>query len=188
MKSITDRLLSLREERSRRSFAKMLGVVEGTLRGYEAGTTTPNVQTLEKICEKLRISRRWLLLGEGPMSQSEADSQEQKATHPPPADEPPRARADEGKLITIPQERLWQMVERDREQQEKIGDLRAEVARLEGRIAAQEQTLQYMREQLLRDARDSYELQEADVGSEVAAAPNAPLKGSPPPRKPSSSE
>lgn len=65
MKNITDRLFSLQGERSRRSFAQMLGVAEGTLRGYETGATSPNIQTLEKICKKLRINRRWLLLGEG---------------------------------------------------------------------------------------------------------------------------
>lgn len=56
MKNITDRLLSLQKGSSRRAFADKLGIAEGTLRGYESGATSPNIQTLYKICEKLRIS------------------------------------------------------------------------------------------------------------------------------------
>ena len=65
MESIASRLRLLRGERSRRSFAAHLGTTESTLRNYENGLTFPGSDLLESICQKLRVSPVWLLLGEG---------------------------------------------------------------------------------------------------------------------------
>lgn len=72
MSTIADRLSSLRDNKSRRFFADEIGTKESTLRNYEQGVTQPSADFLEIICKKLRISPRWLLLGEGPMNADEA--------------------------------------------------------------------------------------------------------------------
>lgn len=68
MTTISKRLQLLRGEKSRRSFAELLGIPASTLKNYEQGDTSPPLETLELVCEKLCISRRWLMLGEGSMN------------------------------------------------------------------------------------------------------------------------
>ncbi len=65
--TIASRLRLVRGEQSRRSFAKRLSIKESTLRNYEQGASVPNADFLVTICKKMRISSRWLLLGEGAM-------------------------------------------------------------------------------------------------------------------------
>lgn len=67
MPTISERLQILRGDKSRRSFADFLGIPPSTLKNYEQGDTSPPLETLELVCEKMFISRRWLLLGEGTM-------------------------------------------------------------------------------------------------------------------------
>ncbi len=74
MPTVSERLVTLRGNKSRRAFAEELGAKESTLRNYEQGTTQPTAEFLEHICNKLRISPQWLLLGHGPMKQDEPDS------------------------------------------------------------------------------------------------------------------
>lgn len=67
MKSIAERLVFIRGSMPRRPFAEELGITESTLRNYEQGASSPNAETLEVICKKLRISPEWIVLGTGPM-------------------------------------------------------------------------------------------------------------------------
>ena len=85
MTTISERLQILRGDKSRRSFAELLGIPASTLKNYEQGDTSPPLETLELVCEKLCISRKWLMLGEGSMQedasippQAETSSLEEK--------------------------------------------------------------------------------------------------------------
>lgn len=73
MTTVSERLQSARGDKSRRSFAEMLGIPPSTLKNYEQGDTSPTIETLEVVCEKLCISRRWLILGEGSMKQEDSE-------------------------------------------------------------------------------------------------------------------
>lgn len=76
MKSIAERLVSIRGSVARRPFAEDIGITESTLRNYEQGSSSPNAETLEVICKKLRISPEWLVLGTGPMHTSITEKEE----------------------------------------------------------------------------------------------------------------
>jgi phage repressor protein C with HTH and peptisase S24 domain len=72
MNTISIRLQELRGSQSRRAFAEKVNTSESTLRNYENGTSYPGSDFLGGICNKLRISPDWLLLGTGPMYKDEA--------------------------------------------------------------------------------------------------------------------
>lgn len=74
MTTISERLQILRGDKSRRSFADFLGIPASTLKNYEQGDTSPPLETLELVCEKLCISRKWLMLGEGSMRAGESSA------------------------------------------------------------------------------------------------------------------
>lgn len=69
METLQERLISLRGESSRRSFAENLGINESTLRNYEKGVSSPDAQFMTTVCKKLRISPMWLLFGEDPLQE-----------------------------------------------------------------------------------------------------------------------
>ena len=79
MSNVANRLIFIRNTKSRRSFAEEIGVKESTLRNYEQGITQPTADFLENVCKKLSISPQWLLLGSGPIKPGELNSSEQGA-------------------------------------------------------------------------------------------------------------
>lgn len=80
MKKISERLIFLRGSVARRPFAEQLGITESTLRNYEQEKSSPNAETIEIICKKLRIAPEWLILGTGPIHPEKG--QPANTTHP----------------------------------------------------------------------------------------------------------
>lgn len=77
--NIGNRIEAVRGHLSRREFARLIDVVESTLRNYENGLSLPNSSTISKICAIMGVSMEWLVNGTGPMRAGE--------TPPPPAGE-----------------------------------------------------------------------------------------------------
>lgn len=65
------------KEKSRREFARKVGIGESTLRNYENGERFPDLDVLLSISDKANVSLLWLATGEGPMSPASPDA----ATH-----------------------------------------------------------------------------------------------------------
>ena len=80
MKKISERLIFLCGSVARRPFAEQLGITESTLRNYEQEKSSPNAETIEIICKKLRIAPEWLILGTGPIHPEKG--QPANTTHP----------------------------------------------------------------------------------------------------------
>jgi transcriptional regulator with XRE-family HTH domain len=76
--NIGKRIERLRGDISRREFAKIIGIVENTLRNYEQGLSLPNSDTVAEICRILRVEPAWLLLGIEPMKNLEGREETQK--------------------------------------------------------------------------------------------------------------
>jgi transcriptional regulator with XRE-family HTH domain len=64
---IGNRIAQIRGGLSRREFAKLIGIVENTLRNYEQELSLPNSDIISIICLKMKVSPHWLLFGDGPM-------------------------------------------------------------------------------------------------------------------------
>lgn len=60
---LPSRLVKLRNGQSRRAFAEQMGTTESTLRNYEKGVSSPTADFLRTVCQNLRITPEWLLLG-----------------------------------------------------------------------------------------------------------------------------
>ena len=57
------RILGLKQ----REFADALGVKTGAVGAWESGSFKPGAARIELICERFRVSREWLVNGEGPV-------------------------------------------------------------------------------------------------------------------------
>ena len=56
------RILGLKQ----REFADALGVKTGAVGAWESGSFKPGAARIELICERFKVSREWLVDGEGP--------------------------------------------------------------------------------------------------------------------------
>ena len=77
----SDRLRKILTERniSRRKLASLVNVTRPTVSAWTSGTAKPYPRTIRLLCEKLAVSREWLLFGKGqPHSYSEL-SEDQRA-------------------------------------------------------------------------------------------------------------
>lgn len=148
MPTIAERLQILRGDKSRRSFANFLGIPPSTLKNYEQGDTSPPFETLELVCEKMFISRRWLMLGDGPMRHDESPK---TLTQPMPAplgapieqvEQPacPRCAKLEEKLTLVEEERqrisaaFVESMQRNLQLSEENGQLRLENLKMVQRL------------------------------------------------------
>ena len=57
------RILGLKQ----REFADALGVKTGAVGAWESGSFKPGAARIELICERFRVSREWLVDGDGPV-------------------------------------------------------------------------------------------------------------------------
>ncbi len=57
------RILGLKQ----REFADALGVKTGAVGAWESGSFKPGAARIELICERFKVSREWLVDGEGPI-------------------------------------------------------------------------------------------------------------------------
>ena len=57
------RILGLKQ----REFADALGVKTGAVGAWESGSFKPGAARIELICERFKVSREWLVDGEGPV-------------------------------------------------------------------------------------------------------------------------
>lgn len=57
------RILGLKQ----REFADALGVKTGAVGAWESGSFKPGAARIELICERFRVSREWLVNGDGPV-------------------------------------------------------------------------------------------------------------------------
>lgn len=143
MNNIAARIVSLRMGMPRRAFAQKLGITESTLRNYEKGISLPDAQLLADICQKMQILPKWLLLGEGPMTDS--GTLTGKIEHPiratsdesPSSKECPRCTKLEAKLDLAEEERRETYAENKQLHKDKESllrenaELREKLARLE---------------------------------------------------------
>lgn len=166
---LSARMRQARGKEAQTDFAARIGIGQHTLSRYENGKTSPDAEVLQRFCELCGIEPAWLLFGRGPMRSGEADSQEQKVAQTPPADVSLNAHSYEGSnQLAVAHERLWQMMERERELQKETGELKAKIAILEERLGSLERSS--------RDMRGLYELQEEEIRSEQTSANIVPLR------------
>lgn len=63
------RILGLKQ----REFADALGVKTGAVGAWESGSFKPGAARVELICERFRVSREWLINGEGPVFKEDSE-------------------------------------------------------------------------------------------------------------------
>lgn len=142
MQTLQERLTYIRGKQPRDTFAPSLGIKPTTWRNYELGTTLPTSDALSSICNILKISPQWLLLGEGPIHTENVQVVSPLPKHAP--DTVPQAACRhcaelEEELKSERKERRelaaeTRQLHRDKELLLKeIGELREKVARLEER-------------------------------------------------------
>ncbi|HJB66944.1 MAG TPA: hypothetical protein H9768_11805 [Candidatus Mailhella merdavium] len=135
MQTLQERLTYIRGKQPRDIFAPSLGIKPTTWRNYELGATLPTSDALSAICNILKISPQWLLLGEGPIR-----TENVQATSPLPkhaSDTVPQAACPhcaelEEELKTERRERR-ELAAENRQLWRENGELREKVARLEER-------------------------------------------------------
>jgi transcriptional regulator with XRE-family HTH domain len=57
----TDRLRSIRADRTQKQMAELLGMKQQMYARYENGATLPSAELLFSMCQKLEVSSYWLL-------------------------------------------------------------------------------------------------------------------------------
>lgn len=80
--NIGQRIIEIRQNTPRKTFATRVGIVENTLRNYEKGLSLPNSDVISKICTKFNISPIWLLDGTGDMYCTNTNTLQEPATLP----------------------------------------------------------------------------------------------------------
>lgn len=63
------RILGLKQ----REFADALGVKTGAVGAWESGSFKPGAARIELICERFKVSREWLIDGEGPVFKEDSE-------------------------------------------------------------------------------------------------------------------
>lgn len=64
------RILGLKQ----REFADALGVKTGAVGAWESGSFKPGAARIELICERFKVSREWLVDGEGPIFKEDSST------------------------------------------------------------------------------------------------------------------
>lgn len=70
------RILGLKQ----REFADALGVKTGAVGAWESGSFKPGAARIELICERFRVSREWLVNGEGPVFKEDSSTSAPQAS------------------------------------------------------------------------------------------------------------
>lgn len=111
---------------SRRSFATMIDLPEGTLRNYEHGTSQPKFDALCQISQKTNVSLDWLVFGR-------EEHKESQAIQPGACQQCVELYAE----LVIAQKKIIQLQEQSQEQKEALlkenGELKAVIAGLQQR-------------------------------------------------------
>ena len=70
------RILGLKQ----REFADALGVKTGAVGAWESGSFKPGAARIELICERFKVSREWLVNGEGPVFKEDSSTASPQAS------------------------------------------------------------------------------------------------------------
>ena len=70
------RILGLKQ----REFADALGVKTGAVGAWESGSFKPGAARIELICERFKVSREWLVNGEGPVFKEDSSTESPQAS------------------------------------------------------------------------------------------------------------
>ena len=138
--TVAARIVAVRGEQSRRSFANTLKIKENTLRNYEQGLSLPNFDTISKICRLFFVSPEWLVLGKGEMkaTREETTSAEIKVVKP-------------DKMSDV---ELSLRIAKLEAKLEKVEEERREVAVENRRLYSEKEGLYREKEQLLREKEE----------------------------------
>ena len=81
MSTIGERMKEVRKAKgyTQQKFADELGLKQNTIATYEMNKTAPSDRTISDICQKFRVSEKWLRTGEGQMEI--AETQRDKLNH-----------------------------------------------------------------------------------------------------------
>jgi transcriptional regulator with XRE-family HTH domain len=81
MSTIGERIKEVRKAKgyTQQKFADELGLKQNTIATYEMNKTAPSDRTISDICQKFRVSEKWLRTGEGQMEI--AETQRDKLNH-----------------------------------------------------------------------------------------------------------
>ena len=73
MSTIGERIKKVRKAKgyTQQKFADELGLKQNTIATYEMNKTAPSDRTISDICQKFRVSEKWLRTGEGQMEIAE---------------------------------------------------------------------------------------------------------------------
>ena len=73
MSTIGERIKEVRKAKgyTQQKFADELGLKQNTIATYEMNKTAPSDRTISDICQKFRVSEKWLRTGEGQMEIAE---------------------------------------------------------------------------------------------------------------------
>ncbi len=139
----SERLKIIRGDLTQAEFAAKLGIHKNTLGRYERGESEPDFSVCVNICSIFGVSPNWLLLGAGPVRESDVREQafqpEMPAAIPRMQDMCPRCARLETKLESLDKDFREVIAENrqlHREKEEILrenGVLREKIARLEER-------------------------------------------------------
>ncbi|MBG3876536.1 helix-turn-helix transcriptional regulator [Desulfovibrio oxamicus] len=104
MSNIQKRLKELRGQISQARFAQIIGVPQTTLGRYERGDSLPDIAFASHVCLMLDVNPNWLLLGKGPMRQTQRP--EGAADRPAPSSAMPEGAGCEFVMVPMVAARL----------------------------------------------------------------------------------
>ena len=144
MKTLGERIRFIRGEESQAEFAEHVGIVKGSIGGYENDRNSPSADVILKICLSYDISAEWLLKGEGPMHLSATsassvckENQEKPSQDYSNIEKKLNILEEERRELTVENRKLYREKEVLYKEKEElfreIGELREKVARLEER-------------------------------------------------------
>lgn len=124
------------------ALARILQIRPASVAGARKRQLIPGVW-IEKIARDYKINANWLFFGVGPVYVGDAGRQEKKTAMPDCTADSPRVAFTEGPIehLATANERLWQMMERERELVAHERELQKEISELKARNAALEEKL-----------------------------------------------
>lgn len=83
MQDLASRLKALRANKNQAEFAEEIGISVRSLSRYENGLGSPDLDTINKICDKFGVSPQWLAFGDGSAFPGEGATKHEELTPPP---------------------------------------------------------------------------------------------------------
>lgn len=153
MSTLGERIRMIRRGESRESFSARLGISHSSLKRYESGEREPDAAFLDALIADQKISKHWLLTGEGNVYQEDFSELKSKISEPKTASE------------DVVKDELIESLRLIADLRQQLGESRLEVERLRfkaERLADRNAELEHQLAEALKPA------QPAPMGNGVA--------------------